>query len=242
MTENKNEESTETNETPENGAGPEAEEAVAPETEEVAEAADELASSEDGQSPEEEIAALKDKLLRSLAENENLIRRARKDREDATKYAASNFARDMLGVADNLRRAMEAVPAELRDGDDAVKAFLEGVQLTERELLSTLERHGIQKLSPLGEKFDHDRHEALFEVPTGPDSGAKYLLDPVGRATFVVELSNAASGDVLLQAFADRTAEPGSEGAQSLEAIAALWQALLLETFAYLPAPQAGAR
>ena len=116
--------------------------------------------------PAEEIAELKDKLLRSLAENENQIRRARRDREDATKYAAANFARDMLGVADNIRRALEAVPDGLDQEDAAVKAFLDGIELTERELLSTLERHGIKKLSPLGEKFDHDRHEALFEVPT----------------------------------------------------------------------------
>ena len=117
-------------------------------------------------SPAEEIAELKDKLLRSLAENENQIRRARRDREDATKYAAANFARDMLGVADNIRRALEAVPEAMSEEDPAVKAFLEGIALTERELLSTLERHGIKKLSPLGEKFDHGRHEALFEVPT----------------------------------------------------------------------------
>lgn len=117
-------------------------------------------------SPAEEIAELKDKLLRSLAENENQIRRARRDREDATKYAAANFARDMLGVADNIRRAMEAVPEGLNQEDAAVKGFLEGIALTERELLTTLERHGIKKLSPLGEKFDHDHHEALFEVPT----------------------------------------------------------------------------
>ena len=116
--------------------------------------------------PEEESAELKDRLLRSLAENENLIRRARRDREDATKYAAANFARDMLSVSDNLRRAMDAVPPELRESDDAAKAFLEGVELTERELLSTLERHGITRISPLGEKFNHDLHEALFEVPT----------------------------------------------------------------------------
>ena len=119
-----------------------------------------------GKTSEEEIAELKDKLLRSLAENENQIRRARRDREDATKYAAANFARDMLGVADNIRRALEAVPEGLGEEDAAVKAFLDGIALTERELLSTLERHGIKKLSPLGEKFDHDRHEALFEVPT----------------------------------------------------------------------------
>jgi len=116
--------------------------------------------------PAEEIAELKDKLLRSLAENENQIRRARRDREDATKYAAANFARDMLMVADNIRRAMEAVPPEMDQESPAVKAFLEGIALTERELQTTLERHGIKKISPLGEKFSHDHHEAMFEVPT----------------------------------------------------------------------------
>jgi molecular chaperone GrpE len=101
-----------------------------------------------------------------LAENENLIRRARRDREDAAKYAAANFARDMLKVSDNLRRAMDSVPQELREADEATRAFIEGVELTERELLSTLERHGITRISPLGDKFNHDLHEALFEVPT----------------------------------------------------------------------------
>ena len=174
MTENKNEESPETEEAPEMEAAADAAKDVTDEAPEGADgnddgsldAAEDPVSPADGKSPEEEIAELKDKLLRSLAENENLIRRARKDREDASKYAASNFARDMLGVADNLHRAMAAVPAELRKGDDATKAFLEGVDLTGRELLSALERHNIKKISPLGEKFDHDRHEALFEVPT----------------------------------------------------------------------------
>jgi molecular chaperone GrpE len=117
-------------------------------------------------SPEEQIADLKDKLLRALAENENIIRRARREREDAGKYAAANFARDMLSVGDNLHRALAAIPAALRDGDAETKAFIEGVEMTGRELLSVLERHGIVRISPLGEKFDHDRHEALFEVPT----------------------------------------------------------------------------
>ncbi len=125
------------------------------------------AAASGGPTPAElEIAELKDKLLRSLAENDNLARRARRDREDASKYAAANFARDMLSVSDNLRRAMAAVPDELRN-DEAAKAFLEGVDLTERELISTLERHGIKRISPMGEKFNHDLHEALFEVPTG---------------------------------------------------------------------------
>ena len=120
-----------------------------------------------GMSPEEQVADLKDKLLRALAENENIIRRARREREDAGKYAAANFARDMLTVGDNLHRALSAIPDALRAGDAETKSFIEGVEMTGRDLLSALERHGIVRLSPLGEKFDHDRHEALFEVPTG---------------------------------------------------------------------------
>ncbi len=116
--------------------------------------------------PEDEIAELKDKLLRTLAENENMRRRARREREDTAKYAVASFARDMLGAADNLRRALDAIP-EGSPGDDASPgALIEGVQLTERALLSVFERHGIRKIDPMGEKFDHDFHEAMFEVPT----------------------------------------------------------------------------
>lgn len=117
--------------------------------------------------PEEQVADLKDKLLRALAENENIIRRAKREREDAAKYAAANFARDMLTVGDNLHRALTAIPDALRDGDDATKGFIEGIDMTGRDLLSVMERHGIRRISPLGEKFNHEQHEALFEVPTG---------------------------------------------------------------------------
>ena len=119
--------------------------------------------------PEAEIADLKDKLLRALAENENTIRRAKREREDTAKYATANFARDMLTVSDNLGRAIEAIPESLQTADDTIKAFLEGINLTSRELLGLLERHGIKKISPLGEKFDHDQHEALFEIPTSDE-------------------------------------------------------------------------
>jgi molecular chaperone GrpE len=112
-----------------------------------------------------ELAELRDKLLRALAENENLLRRAKREREDTAKYAAANFARDVLAMADNLGRALEAVPDGLREMDGGA-SFLDGIEMTERELHATLERHGITRISPLGEKFDHDRHEALFEVPT----------------------------------------------------------------------------
>lgn len=116
--------------------------------------------------PEEEIADLKDKLLRTLADMENLRRRSQKDREDALKYSAANFARDMLSVADNLRRAIESIPEEGDPDGAALVGFIEGIALTEKELLSTLERHGIQKIEPMGEKFDPQFHEAMFEIPS----------------------------------------------------------------------------
>ena len=116
--------------------------------------------------PAEEIAALNDRLLRTLAEGENLRRRAQREREETAKYAITGFARAVLTVADNLRRALDSLPTEARDGDEALKSFIEGVELTERELGSILERHGIIVVDPLGEKFDHNLHEAMFEVPT----------------------------------------------------------------------------
>ncbi len=120
----------------------------------------------DEEAPQDEIAELKDKLLRTLAENENMRRRARREREDTAKYAVASFARDMLGAADNLRRALDAIPEGSPGDDDSLGALIEGVQLTERALLSVFERHGIRKIDPMGEKFDHDFHEAMFEVPT----------------------------------------------------------------------------
>ena len=116
--------------------------------------------------PDEEIAELKDKLLRTLADMENLRRRSQKDREDAVKFSAANFARDMLSVADNLRRATESIPKEDETDGVSLAAFIEGISLTEKELISTLERHGIRKIEPMGEKFDPKFHEAMYEVPS----------------------------------------------------------------------------
>lgn len=107
---------------------------------------------------------LKDKLLRTLAEMENLRRRTEREVADARAYGMTSFARDMLTVADNIQRALESVPPEVRDSD-TVKPFVEGVELTERDLLKTLERHGVRKLSPQGERFDPNLHQAMFEVP-----------------------------------------------------------------------------
>jgi molecular chaperone GrpE len=109
---------------------------------------------------------LKDKLLRTLAEMENLRRRTEREIADAKAYAVTSFARDMLGSSDNLRRALESLPADaVRAADAAVKALHEGVELTERELLKTLERHGVRRIDPLAEKFDPNMHQAMFEAP-----------------------------------------------------------------------------
>ncbi|PWR22529.1 nucleotide exchange factor GrpE [Zavarzinia aquatilis] len=121
-----------------------------------------------------EVADLKDKLLRAFAEAENIRRRGEREREDTAKYAVTKFARDLTSVADNLRRAIEAVPAEARSGDEAVANLLAGVEMTERELLSAFEKASITRIAPaLGEKADPNKHEVLFEIPgTGQPGGA----------------------------------------------------------------------
>jgi molecular chaperone GrpE len=116
----------------------------------------------------EEVAQSKDRLLRLAADMENLRKRTDREKAEATLYAASNFARDLLGVADSLSRALAAVPAEERDViDDVMKKFLDGIELTERELLSVFQRHHIRKIETIGQKFDPNFHQAMFEVPTG---------------------------------------------------------------------------
>lgn len=122
---------------------------------------------------EDRLAETNDQLLRALAELENTRRRADRDRAEALKYGAASFARDMLGVADNLQRALGAV-AELDQETlpDAAKSLLEGVAATERDLIASLGRHKVQPLSPMGEKFDPNQHEAMFEAPgTGQPAG-----------------------------------------------------------------------
>lgn len=115
---------------------------------------------------EGEKADLQDKLMRLAAEMENLRKRTARDVADAREYSIAGFAREMLGVSDNLRRALDAVPAEMRDAGDAVfKALVEGVELTERTMLQGLEKGGVKKISPKGERFDPNFHQAMFEIP-----------------------------------------------------------------------------
>jgi molecular chaperone GrpE len=112
---------------------------------------------------EAELAEHKDRLLRALAETENTRRRAQREREDALKYAITGFAKDLLPAADNLRRALDSLPeAEVRD--ERTRGLLAGVAATERELLSVFERHGIRRIDPQSEHFDHNFHQAIFEA------------------------------------------------------------------------------
>lgn len=140
-----------------------------------------------------ENAELKDKLLRAVAEAENVRRRAEREKQDAARYGAASFARDMVQVSDNLRRAIAALKPEERDAAPAtVKALIEGVEMTERQLLSTFERHGIKEITPApGDRFDANLHEAMFEVP---GSG-----QPAGTVVHVVE-AGYSIGDRLLRA------------------------------------------
>jgi molecular chaperone GrpE len=114
-------------------------------------------------------AEFKDKLLRALADTENLRKRAERDVADARQFGITNFARDVLQVADNMHRALDATGDELRSSTDPkVKALVEGLDLTERQLMQVLEKYGVKIFSPLGEKFDPNLHQAMFEMP---DSG-----------------------------------------------------------------------
>jgi molecular chaperone GrpE len=113
-----------------------------------------------------EAADNKDKLLRSLAEMENMRRRTDRQVADAREYGITAFARDVLAVADNMNRALSAIDPQLRATADAgLKSLLEGVELTERELHKVLEKHGVKKFEPKGEKFDPNLHQAMYEVP-----------------------------------------------------------------------------
>jgi molecular chaperone GrpE len=114
----------------------------------------------------EEAADLKDRLLRTMADMENLRKRAERERAEATLYAATNFARDLLSVADSLDRALQSIPEEGRDRlDEATRNLLAGIEVTHKELINSFSRHGIARIEPMGVKFDPHFHQAMFEVP-----------------------------------------------------------------------------
>jgi molecular chaperone GrpE len=115
----------------------------------------------------DEVAALKDRLLRTAADMDNLRKRAEREKAEATLYAATNFARDLLSVSDNMQRALAALSQEAKDGaDPVISNLITGVEMTEKELMNVFQRYGIRKVDTVGHKFDPNLHQALFEVPT----------------------------------------------------------------------------
>jgi molecular chaperone GrpE len=159
-----------------------------------------------------EIADLKDKLLRTLADMENLRRRTEKEVRDAREYAITGFARDLLSVGDNLARAVTAIPDEARTGgDETLKVLVEGVDLTSRELLKTLEKHGVKKLEPLNARFDPNVHQAMFELPNPevPSGTVVQVLQDgyvIGDRVLRPALVGVAKGGPKVQATVDKIA------------------------------------
>ncbi|MCF2521258.1 nucleotide exchange factor GrpE [Bradyrhizobium sp. G127] len=154
-----------------------------------------------------EVADAKDRMLRTLAEMENLRKRTQREVTDARTYGITAFARDVLDIADNLQRALDAVPVEAREAADAgLKALIEGVELTERSLHKTLEKNGVQKLDPLGEKFNPNFHQAMYEVP---DSSV-----PAGTVVQVVQ-GGYTIGERVLRPALVAVAKGGAKSAPS---------------------------
>ena len=163
---------------------------------------------------------LKDRALRAAADMENLRRRTARDVHDARAYAIANFARDMLSVSDNLRRTLDAIPAEAKaSGDAGFTALIDGVEITERAMLSGLERHGVKKLEPQGEKFDPNFHQAMFEVQN-PDVAPNTVVQVVqpgysiGERVLRPAMVGVAKGGVK-QPAPEAVAEPGPVSEQA---------------------------
>jgi molecular chaperone GrpE len=133
--------------------------------EETAEAAPEVAEHDRAAELEAQLAEARQAVMYAQAETQNVRRRAEKEAQDARTYAATAFARDVLSVADNLSRALAAIPAELRS-DEKLKGLVTGLEVTGRELDSVFGRHGISKISAVGEPLDPNRHQAMMEVPS----------------------------------------------------------------------------
>jgi molecular chaperone GrpE len=169
---------------------------------------------------EAELAATKERLLRALADAENLRRRTTREVEEAHKYAITGFARELLEVADNLSRALASIPVRARDEIGFVKNLAEGVAMTEKTLLASFERHQIAKVTPRpGDKFDHNRHQAMFEVET--EEYAPGTIAQVMQPGYVIAdrllrpaLVGVAKTPALKAAAADE-AEAGSNGSDA---------------------------
>ena len=143
---------------------------------------------------ERDLADAKDRLLRTLAEMDNMRKRTEREVADARLYGITAFARDILSVADNMHRALYALDEELRaKADSSMKALLDGVELTERELMNALEKHGVKRIDPLGQKFDPNRHQAMYEIED--------LTVPSGTVIQVMQAGYTIGERVLRPAF-----------------------------------------
>jgi molecular chaperone GrpE len=159
---------------------------------------------------DKKVAELKDQMLRALAESENSRRRAQRDLEERLKFATQDFAKDLLPVADNLRRAIDAIPREALASDEALRNFATGVEMTERLLQGAFERNKMKRIDPVGEKFDSHLHQAVFEVP---NSG-----QPAGTVVQVLEAGYTLNDRLLRPAMvgvAKGAAAPAANGADS---------------------------
>nr|WP_082826889.1 nucleotide exchange factor GrpE [Pseudovibrio sp. WM33] len=190
-------------------------EAVVDETANGAEQAEVDAEVDPIEALREENAALKDRALRTMAEMENLRRRTEKEVKDAKAYAVAGFARDMLVVNDNLGRAIDALPDDARENDENLKALVEGVEMVEREMLNHLEKHGVKRLSPEGDKFNPHFHQAMFEVPNTevPNNTVVQVVQAgyvIGERVLRPAMVGVSKGGPKIAPVADKTAEPGS--------------------------------
>ncbi|PHR63188.1 MAG: nucleotide exchange factor GrpE [Robiginitomaculum sp.] len=158
---------------------------------------------------EADLAESRDRILRLAAELENVRKRSERAEQDARKYGVSRFAEDMLSVADNLYRALETVPAEARlDASDRMTQLVEGVDMTQKSLQTALERHGIKRINPKGEKFDHNLHQAIAQIPS--------TEHPNGTVAEVVQHGYTIGDRVLRAAMvAVSTGSPSQTGAES---------------------------
>ena len=144
---------------------------------------------------DDEVAELNDKLLRAVAETENLRRRTTREREETGKYAVTGFARDLLSVADNLRRALDSLTDDNR-ADESLGGLISGIEMTERELLNVFERNKISRIDPEGEKFDHNFHQAMFEVAdSGQPAGTVVNVMQPGYRLLRPAMVGVAKGD-----------------------------------------------
>ena len=120
---------------------------------------------------EEKVLVLKDQLMRSLADGENLRKRTLKDIENSKKYSHISFVKDLVTSVDNFQRALKAVPEDKSSLPEPIKNLIVGLEIVEKEILATLEKHNVKLIDPMGEKFDYNFHQAMFEVPTNEEPG-----------------------------------------------------------------------